>query len=109
MTYRKEGGVSTALTYKELHRVFKTALGRWEQLGNRQVDNELKSLALPRFSTTVRVDAAVEGEIVQYGLKRVMRLRQPRSGALLTSFAQYQARAAFKHVFGPRPDVEDEQ
>ena len=95
--------------YKELHRVFKTALGRWEQLGNRQVDNELKSLALPRFSTTVRVDAAVEGEIVQYGLKRVMRLRQPRSGALLTSFAQYQARAAFKHVFGPRPDVEDEQ
>ena len=91
--------------YKELKRVFKTALGRWERLGKRHVDNELKLLALPRFSTTVRVDAAVQGETVQYSLKRVMRLRQPRSGALLTSFAQYQARAAFEHEFDQRPDV----
>ena len=91
--------------YIELNRVFKTALERWDRLGNRQVDNELKSLALPRFSTTVRVDAAVQGETVRYSLKRVMRLRQPRSGALLTSFAQYQSRAAFEHVFDPHPDV----
>ncbi len=96
--------------YKRLKRVFKTALGRWERLGdsqvaNNQVADELKSLALPRFSTTVRVDPTVQGETVQYGLKRVMRLRQPRSGALLTSFAQYQARAAFEHVFDPHPDV----
>ena len=77
--------------------------------GAKQVDGDLKSLALPRFSTTVRVDVAVSGQTVQYGLKRVMRLRQPRSGALLTSFAQYQARAAFKHDFDPRPDVEGGQ
>ena len=95
--------------YKELRRVFRTALGRWERLGERQVGNELKSLALPGCSTTVRVDAAVHGETVRYGLKRVMRLRQPRSGALLTSFAQYQARAAFEHEFEPRPEVEDGQ
>ena len=95
--------------YKKLKRFFKTALERWEILGAKQVDGDLKSLALPRFSTTVRVDAAVSGQTVQYGLKRVMRLRQPRSGALLTSFAQYQARAAFQHDFDPRPDVEGGQ
>lgn len=94
-----------AARYKELERVFKTALGRWVRLGNRQVADQLKSLALPKFSTTIRVDATVQGETVRYGLKRVMRLRQPRSGALLTSFAQYQARAAFEHVFDPHPDA----
>ena len=59
-------------------------------------------LALPRLSTTVRVQATVIDQTVQYDLKRVMRLRQPRSGALLTAFAQYQARVAFEHPFDHR-------
>ena len=91
--------------YKRLEKVFGNALGRWESLADKRVKNELKSLALPKFSTTVRVDATVNGNTIQYGLKRVMRLRQPRSGALLTSFTQYQARTAFEHVFDPRPDA----
>ena len=91
--------------YKELSRIFKTAHGLWESLEEKQVNLQLKLLTMPTFSTTVRVDAAVHGKTVQYSLKRVMRLRQPRSGALLTRFAQYQARAAFEHEFDQRPDV----
>ena len=96
---------SWKLRYKRLEKLFGNALGRWESLAEKQVNNELKSLALPKFSTTVRVDAAVNGNTVEYGLKRVMRLRQPRSGALLTSFARFQSRAAFEHEFNKRPDV----
>ena len=95
--------------HTQLKRVFKAALGQWKQLNAKQLKNELKSLALPRFSTTLRVAPVLLGENVQYGVKRVMRLRQPWSGALLTSFTQYQARAAFEHALHAREDLEGGQ
>ena len=79
-----------------------------EELGGKQVTDELKSLALPVPSATIRVTATVSGKAVTYGLKRVMRLRQPWSGVLLSGFAQYQARAAFEHPFDHRLPMEIE-
>ena len=90
------------MRYKRLQKFFNAALTRYKELEDKQLSNELKMLALPRLSTTVRVQATVSGQTVQYDLKRVMRLRQPRSGALLTAFAQYQARVAFEHPFDHR-------
>ena len=88
--------------YKRLRKFFNTVLTRYEDLEKRQVSDDLKSLALPASSSTVRLLATVDGKIVRYQLKRVMRLRQPRSGALLTECTQYQARAAFEHPFDHR-------
>ena len=90
------------IRYERLRGFFKKALTRYEGLEGKQFRDDLKLLALPSLSTTVRVQPTASSHAVQYGLKRVMRLRQPRSGALLTAFAQYQARAAFAHPFDPR-------
>lgn len=88
--------------YQRLQRLFEAALGRYEVFKGRQVNSELRRLALPPPSTTARFDVVVNGKTVWYDLKRVMRLNQPWSGALLTRFAQYQARAAFEHPFDHR-------
>ena len=93
--------------YKRLVSFFSRALDRYEQLRNeqlrnRRLANDLNLLVLPRLSATVGHRATVDNRTVEYDLKRVMRLRQPWSGALFTSFAQYQARAAFKHPFDHR-------
>ena len=85
--------------YELAHRLFMAALGRYEKVSSQGVDEALTAEVLPKASTTVGVQPTVEGKMVRYGLKRVMRLRQPWSGALLTAFAQYQARAAFEHAF----------
>ena len=45
---------------------------------------------------------------MQYTVQRTIRLRQPWSGALLTEFAQYQARAAFEHDFWESAEAEPE-
>ena len=88
--------------YKRLCRFFNAAIERYGELSNKRVGNELRKLALPVASATVPVAATVEGKTVQYDLKRVMRLKSPWSGALLTSFAQFQSRAAFGHSFDDR-------
>ena len=92
--------------YERLQKFFEAALDRYEKLGNKRVEDEMKSLALPVPSTTVRLAGTVRDKTVRYSLKRVMRLRQPWSGALLSAFAQYQARAAFEHPFDDRVPVE---
>ena len=94
--------------YERLRRYFRTALDRYEQLRTRQVSDELKLLALPKLSATATAQATAGNRTVQYGFKRVMRLRQPWSGALLTAFAQFQARAAFEHPFDYRAPTQPE-
>ena len=91
---------------KRLQRFFKAALTRYNTLEKKQLSGDLKSLALPAASTTVRLPATAEGNTVRYDLKRVMRLQQPRSGALLTAFTQYQARVAFEHPLGHRVPIQ---
>ena len=85
--------------YERLQSFFTTALARYEELGRKQVTDELKLLALPVPSATIRLPVTVRGKTVGYDLKRVMRLRQPWSGVLLSAFSQYQSRAAFEHPF----------
>ena len=69
------------------------------QLADTQDCNEFEALALPAAPSTVRFPVTAQGQTLMYDLKCVMRLRQPRSGALLTGMAQHQARAAFEHPF----------
>lgn len=83
--------------YKRLQSFFSKAIECYAELSNSS--NELKSLALPKLSATVDLPAAVKSKILEYDLRRVMRLRQPWSGAMLTALTQYQARAAFEHEF----------
>ena len=94
--------------YERLQKFFAAALKRYEKLRGKQVEDQLKSLALPVPSTTIGLAASVSGKTVEYGLKRVMRLRQPWSGVLLSALAQYQARAAFEHPFDHRLPMEVE-
>ena len=52
---------------------------------------------VPQASTTERFRASVDNAVVRYGVKRVLRLRQPRAGAVLSAFALYYSRPAFEH------------
>ena len=85
--------------YQLLRRLFETAIGHYREFGRKQVTDELSQLALPLPSATMRLAVTVSDNTVRYGLKRVIRLRQPWSGVLLSAFSQYQARAAFEHPF----------
>ena len=90
---------------RKLQNYFRKALDLQREMATVELDNEAASLALPDASGTLMVEKAGADGVVTYGIRRVMRLRQPWSGALLTYFAQYQARAAFEHEFGYRVDT----
>ena len=85
---------------KHFHKVLELQRALAVKLGD-----EVASLALPDASSTLNIGKEGSGGEVTYGIRRVMRLRQPWSGALLTEFAQYQARAAFEADFGYRVDA----
>ena len=85
--------------FGKLQHHFDRALQVHGKLARAGLDEEA-ALALPGASATLEVDRTADGGTVRYGVTRVMRLRQPWSGALLTALAQYQSRAAFEHHFG---------
>ena len=85
--------------YSRLQSFFRSALCRHRELGKKQVAGELRSLALPKLSITVSALPVVDGDTLKYGFRRILRLRQPWSAALYTSFTQYLARTAFEPPF----------
>ena len=89
--------------YKKLQRIFCEALEMHAELTDKAINDETAALALPGSSITLDVVPVASAMTLRYELRRTMSLRQPWSGALLTEFAQYQARAAFEHAFG-HPD-----
>ncbi|MCY3772579.1 MAG: hypothetical protein OXG98_11245 [Gemmatimonadetes bacterium] len=91
--------------YQKLRSFYDKALDRYEELKNKDLDEETPSLALPGSTTSLKFGPIVTGKILKYGVKRMLRLRQPWSGALLTKFTQYQARTAFDHYFGHSTEV----
>ncbi|MDE2847512.1 MAG: hypothetical protein OXO51_12445 [Gemmatimonadota bacterium] len=86
--------------YRKLCRHFEEVLNRYSDLTNCELDDETNLLALPGSANTLKLKPEVADKTLKFGVKRVLRLRQPWSGALLTEFAQYHARAAFDHYFG---------
>ena len=92
------------IRHRKLCNFFGKALDRHGELTSADHDKETVSLALPGSSATLKLGAAVSERKLHYGIKRMLRLRQPWSGALLAEFAQYQARAAFEHPFGQRTE-----
>lgn len=82
--------------YEGLRELYEKALRRCDMLADGQAGRELQELVFPKLSATAHVVGVANGRTVAYDLKRVARLRQPWSGALLTEFTQYQARAAFE-------------
>jgi hypothetical protein len=91
--------------YVILKRFYQTALTRYAELESRQVKAELKALALPIPCTTEQFKVNVNGQLISYELRRTGRVNQPRSGALLTLFAQHQSRAAFEHDLEGREEA----
>jgi len=83
--------------HDDLRKLYRAALKRYETLAAKHLPNDFKNLGLPVACTTARFRAMVDGTVIRYGLHRRGRLNQPRSGALLTAFSQYQSRAAFEH------------
>ena len=94
--------------YRKLGRFYGSALKRCKQIELKQLGANLRLLALPQLSATIRVRATAHDRTISYGLKRVRRLRQPWCGALLTEFAQHHARAAFGHSFDHRVRTQPE-
>ena len=86
--------------HRRLRRVFGAALEAHSELTESGVGRDAALLTLPGSWNTLDLEPIVDGKIVRYAVQRTIRLRQPWSGALLTEFAQYQARAAFEHYFG---------
>lgn len=93
-TWRKRHG--------KLQKHFAEALKLHGTIAKAGFEPQAESLALPDASTTLKICKSVRDGMVQYGVSRVMRLRQPWAAALLTEFAHYGARAAFEHYFGER-------
>ena len=91
--------------HKKLRRLFSSALDARVELIEAETNDETASLVLPGSSVTLDIRPAATATTLQYDVKRTMRLRQPWSGALLTEFTQYQARAAFEHYFGRPAEV----
>ena len=92
---------SWRMRYSVLRNFFCKALSRYAQVDRSQRE-ELRRLVLPAGSFTLGLGPVPRSRSVEYTLKRVMRLRQPWSGALLTAFSHFQARAAFDHPFDDR-------
>ena len=86
--------------HRRLSRVFGAALETHEELTRSGAGGDAALLALPGWWSTLAVEPVVAGKTVRYAVQRTIRLRQPWSGALLTEFAQFQARAAFEPDFG---------
>ena len=93
------------MRYGVLRGFFCKALSRYGQV-DRSQSEELRKLVLPAASFTLGLGPVAGSRSVEYTLKRVMRLRQPWSGALLTACSQFQARAAFDHAFDHRSALE---
>ena len=94
--------------HKRLSKVFDTALKTHERFTKIGADADAALLALPGCWNTLALKPIVVGKTVRYAVQRTIRLRQPWSGALLTEFAQYQARAAFEHDFGESAEAASE-
>ena len=95
--------------HKRLSNVFGAAAKAHEDLTKRGVGGDAALLALPGWWNTLALEPVVAGKTVRYAVQRTIRLRQPWSGALLTEFAQYQARAAFEHDFGDSAEAASEK
>lgn len=90
--------------YGKLRKLFSKALTTHTELMGKELNEETASLVFPGSLNTLDLGAAANGKTVRYDVRRTIRLCQPWSGALLTEFAQYHARAAFEHEFGHRDD-----
>jgi hypothetical protein len=84
-----------------LRRRFESALVAFRRLEALKEKDEVKKLVLPSASLSRRFKVSVNKSTICYDLKRVGRLNQPRSGALLTKLSQFGSRAAFEHDLIP--------
>jgi len=94
--------------YSHIRKLFQRALTKVKALEEKSVAAALSNLALPAASATLGLEATIDGDAVEYEVRRVLHLNQPRSGALLTQFSQYLSRTAFEHPFDDRLPIDDE-
>ena len=88
--------------FTRLSNYYREALKLCNDLGTYRED--LSVLGIPHASLSLDLAHTASQSGVTYDVRRIRKLRQPWSGALLTEFAQYQARMAYEHDFGYKSD-----
>lgn len=93
--------------YHEIIRHYEKAITRYYEFQKNGQKRDVLYLIIPKssrenlFKSIVKIDK--KEKTISYDCKRVGRLCQPYSGAMLTEFANYIARAAFEHDW-TKPD-----
>ena len=93
--------------FAELQHDAKNLLQRYQDLKKTpgRENALIAPLTRPNFRGIVSGDLNSTAQTVQYNIKRVRRLLQPRAGELLSRFAIYKTRYAFEHEFGTEPET----
>lgn len=97
------------LHHIELSKVVKKAITRYSDLAQKGVSKDILKLVIPCSSNENLFKGTIDPKqnAISYDFKRIGRLCQPYSGAMLTKYATYIARTAFEHDFGK--DIANEQ
>jgi len=93
--------------YMRLQKEFKKAVNRFERINN-SMENAVKkddikyvlNATIPPSSLTNTFKGKVDGQTIEYPLKRIGRVIQTRAVAILSRYAGYLARTAFDRDFG---------
>ena len=93
--------------YKRLQKEFKKAVNRFKRI-NEAVENKVKkddiqhvlNAIIPPSSLTNTFKGKIDGQTVEYPLKRIGRINQTRAVAILSRYAGFLARTAFDRDFG---------
>jgi hypothetical protein len=86
------------------------AIESYEEVSNELKDKGVSQVTIdralghiiPKFSSSKLFEGAVDlsDRSISYNFKRIGRLRQPQSAAMLTKYASFHSRLAFEHDFG---------
>lgn len=84
-------------------------LKRYESLKrtNKKDDTLIALLTRASHKGVITADLHPQEERIEYHLRRIRRLLQPRAGEILTRYAAYTSRDAFEHDFGDLPPFAD--
>ena len=92
--------------FVELQKDAKKILSRYQELTKGKKDPALIALLTrANYKGFIRGDINSQEQRIEYKIKRVRRLLQPRAGEMLSRYAAYKTRNAFEHDFGDLPET----
>ena len=91
--------------FSKINRDFEKVIKRYKELQEKGIKKDILNMILPKSSNEkstlfkAKIQLSKKEESISYDCKRIGRLCQPRSGELLTKYANYISRMAFEHDF----------